>query len=153
MKAMSRGFSGVKIAVELDCKQSLFCSTTCKREYLSSKVARVARAFVFASSQLEPSQLARLRCSNTLTSKRETARSLRSSLFILDNRKGTTLFLKTITANYGWKWSFLLFWIQQRPQMSSQQAIMHIMTLGKTVWMQRSTQRVYKTDWFLLPDL
>ena len=114
-RTMSRGFSGGKIAVELDCKQSLFCSKTCKREYLSSEVARVASALVFAPSQLVPSQLARLRCSNTLKSKRETARNLRTSLFILDNRKGTTLFLKTITANYGWKWSFLLFWIQQRP--------------------------------------
>ena len=97
---MSRGFSGGKIAVELDCKQSLFCSKTCKREYLSSEVARVARALVFASSQL-----ARLRCSNTLayrfSSKREAARSLRSSLFNLDNRKGTTFLLKSITTNYG----------------------------------------------------
>ena len=52
----------------LDCEQSLFSSKICKREYLSSEVARVVRVQT------------RIRCSNTLayrfSSKRETARSL-----------------------------------------------------------------------------
>ena len=54
-----------------DCKQSLFCSKICKREYLSS-------VFEFV-----PSELARLRCSNTLayrfSSWRETAYSLKDT--------------------------------------------------------------------------
>ena len=52
----------------LDCEQSLFSLKICKREYLSSEVAWVARAQI------------RIRCSNTLaytfSSKRETACSL-----------------------------------------------------------------------------
>ena len=52
----------------LDCEQSLFSSKICKRDYLSSEVARVVRAQIW------------IRCSNTLayrfSSKRETARSL-----------------------------------------------------------------------------
>ena len=66
--------------VPLDCARSLFCS----KEYLSSEVARVARARVSKTRIRAPSQLARLRCSYTLAyrflSKRETARSLRSRL-------------------------------------------------------------------------
>ena len=52
----------------LDCEQSLFSSKICKRDYLSSEVARVVRAQI------------RIRCSNTrayrFLSKRETAHSL-----------------------------------------------------------------------------
>ena len=52
----------------LGCEQSLFSSKICKRDYLSSEVARVVRAQI------------RIRCSNTLayrfSSKRETARRL-----------------------------------------------------------------------------
>ena len=43
--------------VYLDSKQSLFCSKICKREYLSSEVARVARARVAAYENISFSSL------------------------------------------------------------------------------------------------
>ena len=43
------------------------------------------------------------------------ARNRGRVLFILDNRKLRTLHIRTIMASYGWKWSFLLLWIQMVP--------------------------------------